>query len=682
MRKLLAPLVAVLMGWVVLVGAGGVGAQSPAESVFAGYTEFAPLMFSDADGRATGFSVELLRDAATANGFDIEFVAFDSIADLTEALIEGRIQTTPMLADTPARRRIGQFTVPAGHFRFELVFAATPSRAALNGDLDGLRIAVNEGSAPHKLLSEYEGVDFMFSGSIPERLFALLSGQIDAVAAPQGVFQAAANEIGLAAKLSPETYAFASLPGAFLVSPDRPDVLLAFNSHLDELEANGRLEAYEDAWLAQLRPTLLDRLSLHTLPLILTFSLVVACLIGGTFAFVAYRRTARREALRMRSLMEALNAARAGIVVFHASGQLQISNLAFDRAFPGLVNSIGPKGGVLQLIEAAGRLGYLGQAYQDQPSLNVLHERLTTGWTTPTDVMLHGVSDRDYSCFFSRLTDGRLTLVATDVTEIEQGRRAIEVQAGELTSANKQLETFAHAAAHDLKAPASSAATLLDWIREDLREAGIEIPTNVAEALERAQKILRRQVGLIEDLLSYSRASKTRQTHQVLNPTDRIRSVVDLLEVPGRFEVKIAPDIPLVFANRAAFELVFRNILANAIKHHDRSSGRIEISAEQVDNDMVQLVIEDDGPGVDPAFTERIFQPFFRLGDHETVEGSGLGLSISQSAVQSWGGQINVGQANPRGTVVRVTVPCAKQSELSQCQKIEASSPACDPSAA
>ena len=85
---------------------------------------------------------------------------------------------------------------------------------------------------------------------------------------------------------------------------------------------------------------------------------------------------------------------------------------------------------------------------------------------------------------------------------------------------------------------------------------------------------------------------------------------------------------------------VLRNIIGNAVKHHDKSSGNIRIRAEDVGR-YCELTVSDDGPGIAPASRERVFQMFQTLSAREHGH-SGIGLALTKRLVEAHGGRISL----------------------------------------
>ena len=104
-------------------------------------------------------------------------------------------------------------------------------------------------------------------------------------------------------------------------------------------------------------------------------------------------------------------------------------------------------------------------------------------------------------------------------------------------------------------------------------------------------------------------------------------------------------DVYTIFTNKVPFELVLRNLINNAIKHHDNTAGQINVYSKEV-GDLIEISVQDDGPGIPDEFKERIFEMFQTLKPRDQVEGSGMGLAIVIKTVEIFGGKIRL-ESNP-----------------------------------
>jgi signal transduction histidine kinase len=162
---------------------------------------------------------------------------------------------------------------------------------------------------------------------------------------------------------------------------------------------------------------------------------------------------------------------------------------------------------------------------------------------------------------------------------------------------------------------------------------------------------------LLDDLLAYSRAGRQRHPTEVVDTTDIIYNVTDLIAPPAGFKVNITGKMPVLRVERTPLETVFRNLIGNAVKHHHNpSDGLIEISARPHDH-FVEFVVKDNGPGIDPIYHQRIFEMFQTLKPRDQVEGSGIGLAVVKRSVESRGGTIQIESNVGIGAIFRFTWP-------------------------
>lgn len=229
----------------------------------------------------------------------------------------------------------------------------------------------------------------------------------------------------------------------------------------------------------------------------------------------------------------------------------------------------------------------------------------------------------------------------------------VHERTAELERSNLELDQFAYVASHDLKAPLRGIDHLAGWIMEDVGET---LPPTSRQHLETLRGRVHRMDQLLEDLLLYSRVGRQPTQIEVVNSHKLIRQLVDLLNPPATFTVTIVEPMPTFRTRRVPLELVLRNLIGNAIKHHHRDDGQIEIAAQEQEG-WVEFRVQDDGPGIDLAFHKRMFQLFQTLQPRDEVEGSGIGLAIVKKAVDLMGGEITVDSAEGEGTSFRFTWP-------------------------
>ncbi len=209
----------------------------------------------------------------------------------------------------------------------------------------------------------------------------------------------------------------------------------------------------------------------------------------------------------------------------------------------------------------------------------------------------------------------------------------------ELERSNHDLDQFAYVASHDLRAPLRGIDSLATWISED---AAALLPDASKAHLAKLRGRVERMERLLEDLLTYSRVGRRDGQAEMVETDALVRDIVDLMAAPAGFTVTITSAMPTIQTPRAPLELVFRNLIGNAIKHHhDPANGLIEISAKE-QGDFVEFTVTDNGPGIEERHHARIFNMFQTLRPRDEMEGSGMGLAIVQRAVEFRRGQIRI----------------------------------------
>ncbi len=241
-------------------------------------------------------------------------------------------------------------------------------------------------------------------------------------------------------------------------------------------------------------------------------------------------------------------------------------------------------------------------------------------------------------------------------TTLEQ---RVAERTAELERSNRELDQFAYVASHDLRSPLRAIDTLAHWIMQDA--AGV-LPEASRVHLQKLRGRIKRMDALLNDLLDYSRAGRHHHTPEMVDTGDLIRDLSDLLAQPAGFQVNLVEPMPVLLAERIPLETVFRNLIGNAIKHHhDAGAGLVEVSAQDCGS-YYEFTVADNGPGIDPAYHQRIFELFQTLKPRDEVEGSGNGLAIVKRLVESRGGTVVVNSRAGAGASFRFSWPKAAMS--------------------
>ena len=293
----------------------------------------------------------------------------------------------------------------------------------------------------------------------------------------------------------------------------------------------------------------------------------------------------------------------------------------------------------------------------DRPATQEAVERLAKGLPVVDFQNRYRAADGSYRWLAWRSApdpDGVLIYaIARDITEHKQSERIMKRQAAELSRSNADLEQFAYVASHDLRAPLRALSNLASWIEQDMPR---DLPDPVQEHLRKLKDQVRRMEKLTEELLRYARAGRSHEKAETVDVGALVKEIVDLLSPPPNFEVVLVGEAPTFRTFRSALAQVFRNLISNAIHHHDRAAGRVELSA-RLRGRSYEFEIADDGPGVPADFVGDLFQMFTRHPGPGSPAGTGMGLALVKRIVEGQGGRVELLPSDGRGSTFRFTWP-------------------------
>ena len=247
-----------------------------------------------------------------------------------------------------------------------------------------------------------------------------------------------------------------------------------------------------------------------------------------------------------------------------------------------------------------------------------------------------------------------ISLAASAATAMDNARMFTEQQRliRELEKTNDELDQFAYAASHDLRAPLRGISNLATWVEEDL---GQSTPKKVKEHIALLKGRAARMDKLINGLLELARVGRTRQKPERVDVTELLHETIDLMSAPESSRILIVGAMPTMTAERFAMQQVFLNLIGNAVQHSGRKDVIVRItSVERVEE--YEFAVSDNGVGIPPEHHERVWQIFQTLQARDVVESTGIGLTIVRKQVETHGGRAWI---DPQGTgaTVRFTWP-------------------------
>ncbi|MFB6136538.1 MAG: ATP-binding protein [Halobacteriaceae archaeon] len=237
--------------------------------------------------------------------------------------------------------------------------------------------------------------------------------------------------------------------------------------------------------------------------------------------------------------------------------------------------------------------------------------------------------------------------------ELKEYRERLEASVEELERSNEQLQQFAYVASHDLQEPLRMVASYVDLLATEYEG---ELDEEADEYIEFAVDGARRMQAMVDGLLQYSRV------HTQAQPFERTdadalfeQTLQDLeLQIADADAVVTHDPLPEVEADPAQLRQVFQNLVSNALRYGGEGVA-VHVSAEERE-DAVEFSVADDGPGIPDDLRDDVFDLFSR-GHGRDVEGTGIGLTITEQIVDRHGGEIRVESGAGEGATFRFTIP-------------------------
>ena len=245
------------------------------------------------------------------------------------------------------------------------------------------------------------------------------------------------------------------------------------------------------------------------------------------------------------------------------------------------------------------------------------------------------------------------TLDITERKQVEQEReRLIE----ELEIKNMELERFVYTASHELKSPLVTISGYAGMLGKDINEGNTDKLEHDILRITEAIEILS---ALIDDLLELSRIGRVINPPEEVSLDELTQDVMDFVSPQHTnqdVKITVLPGLPRVFGDRIRLRGVVQNLIENSLKfRHDQIQPEVEIGARENGAEVV-CHVRDNGIGIDPAYHEKVFGLFERLNPE--IEGTGIGLAISQRIVELHGGRIWIESEGPgKGSTFFFTIP-------------------------
>ena len=230
----------------------------------------------------------------------------------------------------------------------------------------------------------------------------------------------------------------------------------------------------------------------------------------------------------------------------------------------------------------------------------------------------------------------------------------IDNQNVELKKLNSELDRFVYSASHELRAPLSSVLGLVDLAKRDK-----ETPKEVY--LDYIEQSVTKLDSIIHDIIDFSKNARLELEEERIDFDRIVKQVLDDVHfLEGRKQITIESsnhNTTPIYNDAKRLKLVLKNVVSNAIVHHDLDNQRNPFVKIHVVNHRrgVLIRVTDNGLGIEKRFLEDIFKMFFR--GHAKSKGTGLGLYVTREVVTKLHGFIKVNSELGKGSEFQIYVP-------------------------
>lgn len=252
-----------------------------------------------------------------------------------------------------------------------------------------------------------------------------------------------------------------------------------------------------------------------------------------------------------------------------------------------------------------------------------------------------------------------ISLIIRDITELKRNEIRIRELMAELEASNKELQSFAYIASHDLKEPLRGIKNYAMILKDDyvglLDEAGAGFLNSLIKSCGRLELLL-------ESLLHYSKVGNLKLNLQPLDAQRVIHDVKDtihhLLKQKNAI-ITVEGHLPQVMADESRLNEVFTNLITNGLKYNDKPEPLIKIGCapEKSNAESVCFYVKDNGIGIEKSKIDTVFEIFQRLHKKEEYGGgAGAGLTITKRIIERHKGSIWLESTPGDGTTFYFTL--------------------------
>ena len=244
-------------------------------------------------------------------------------------------------------------------------------------------------------------------------------------------------------------------------------------------------------------------------------------------------------------------------------------------------------------------------------------------------------------------------MTATDISTLKQGEESLKRYAEVLARTSQELERVTYISAHHLQEPIREITSYAQLLA---RDCASQLTGAAAEYLDIMVGGAQRLKAQLDDLMTYLDIGSKRVAVQPVSMSDLLAHCRGERDEAEQRSIVQEAGLPTVMGDRSLLMLLFRQLISNALKFNRSETPRVTVRGERI-GEFWEFRVTDNGMGVSPEHSERIFDLFQRLHVQEEFQGTGIGLAICRKVVVMHGGRIRHEPAPGGGSVFCFQLP-------------------------
>lgn len=257
-------------------------------------------------------------------------------------------------------------------------------------------------------------------------------------------------------------------------------------------------------------------------------------------------------------------------------------------------------------------------------------------------------------------------MISRDITPLKNAETALRLvnthlesevakRTEELSSINRELESFTYSVSHDLRSPLRAINGFSEILKE---ECPNDLNDEAKDALEEIVNNVKKMGLLIDNLLEFSRLGKQPVTKATVDMKELTTSLIsELKKIEGKNTAFVMGELSAVHGDLSMLKQVMINLLSNAVKYSSKKEHpKVEIGSRK-ENGEVIVFVKDNGAGFNMKYYDKLFGVFQRLHSFNDFEGTGVGLAIVQRIITRHAGKVGAEGVENEGATFYFSLP-------------------------